>query len=182
MSRLLEHGALSEALTRRCARIVVGEYPPPDLLVMDGGKGQVAVAANVLEEQGLHGVPTIGIAKGPERKAGEEDIVFPDREAVLNLPSDHPGLHLLQQIRDEAHRFAIQGHRARRAKHANQPGPRIGRAAHHLQRLALAGVHRQHLQLVRVRVRCGSKYFRHREAREFLGRILEPLDFDPERI
>jgi excinuclease ABC subunit C len=111
-----DYAAMREALSRRCARIVAGEYPAPDLLVIDGGKGQVAVAANVLEEQGMHGVPLIGIAKGPERKAGEEDIVFPDRDTVLNLPSDHPGLHLLQQIRDEAHRFAIQGHRARRAK------------------------------------------------------------------
>jgi excinuclease ABC subunit C len=111
-----DYAAMREALARRCARIVAGEYPAPDLLVIDGGKGQVAVAANVLEEQGMHGVPLIGIAKGPERKAGLEDIVFPDREAVLNLPSDHPGLHLLQQIRDEAHRFAVQGHRARRAK------------------------------------------------------------------
>ncbi|MBK9114075.1 MAG: excinuclease ABC subunit UvrC [Betaproteobacteria bacterium] len=111
-----DYAAMREALTRRCARIVAGEYPAPDLLVVDGGKGQVAVAAGVLEEQGLHGVPLIGIAKGPERKAGQEDIVFPGRAAVLNLPPDHPGLHLLQQIRDEAHRFAIQGHRARRAK------------------------------------------------------------------
>jgi excinuclease ABC subunit C len=111
-----DYAALREALTRRCARIVAGEYPPPDLLVIDGGKGQIAVAANVLEEQGMHGVPLMGIAKGPERKAGQEDIVFPDREDVLNLPADHPGLHLLQQIRDEAHRFAIQGHRARRGK------------------------------------------------------------------
>ena len=111
-----DYAAMREALSRRCARIVAGEYPAPDLLVIDGGKGQVAVAANVLEEQGMHGVPVIGIAKGPERKAGEEDIVFPDRDAVLNLLPDHPGLHLLQQIRDEAHRFAIQGHRARRAK------------------------------------------------------------------
>ena len=111
-----DYAAMREALTRRCARIVAGEYPAPDLLVIDGGRGQVAVAANVLEEQGMHGVPLIGIAKGPERKAGEEDIVFPDRDDVLNLPSDHPGLHLLQQIRDEAHRFAVQGHRARRAK------------------------------------------------------------------
>jgi len=111
-----DYAAMREALTRRCARIVSGEYPAPDLLVIDGGKGQVAVAAGVLEEQGLHQVPLIGIAKGPERKAGEEDIVFPGRDAVLNLPPDHPGLHLLQQIRDEAHRFAIQGHRARRAK------------------------------------------------------------------
>jgi len=111
-----DYAAMREALTRRCARIVAGEDPAPDLLVIDGGRGQVGVAANVLEEQGMHGVPLIGIAKGPERKAGEEDIVFPDRDTVLNLPSDHPGLHLLQQIRDEAHRFAIQGHRARRAK------------------------------------------------------------------
>jgi excinuclease ABC subunit C len=111
-----DYAALREALTRRAARIVAGEFPAPDLLVIDGGKGQVAVAAEVLAEQGLHDTRLIGIAKGPERKAGEEDIVFPDRAAVLNLPSDHPGLHLLQQIRDEAHRFAIQGHRARRGK------------------------------------------------------------------
>ena len=111
-----DYAAMREALTRRCARIVAGEFPAPDLLVIDGGKGQVAIACEVLAEQGLHDTRLIGIAKGPERKAGEEDIVFPDRAKVLNLPPDHPGLHLLQQIRDEAHRFAIQGHRARRAK------------------------------------------------------------------
>lgn len=111
-----DYAAMREALSRRCARIVAGEYPAPDLLVIDGGKGQVAVAAAVLEEQGLHQVPLIGIAKGPQRKAGLEDIVFSDRDQVLNLPADHPGLHLLQQVRDEAHRFAVQGHRARRAK------------------------------------------------------------------
>jgi excinuclease ABC subunit C len=114
-----DYAAMREALTRRCARIVAGEYPAPDLLVIDGGRGQVGVAADVLAEQGLHQTPLIGIAKGPERKPGLEDIVFPGREAVLNLPADHPGLHLLQQIRDEAHRFAIQGHRARRAKARN---------------------------------------------------------------
>jgi excinuclease ABC subunit C len=111
-----DYAAMREALTRRATRIVAGEFPAPDLLVIDGGKGQVAVAADVLAEQGLHDTRLIGVAKGPERKAGEEDIVFPDRDPVLNLPPDHPGLHLLQQIRDEAHRFAIQGHRARRAK------------------------------------------------------------------
>jgi excinuclease ABC subunit C len=114
-----DYAAMREALSRRCARIVAGEYPAPDLLVIDGGRGQVAVAAEVLAEQGLHQTPLIGIAKGPERKPGLEDIVFPGREAVLNLPPDHPGLHLLQQIRDEAHRFAIQGHRARRARKRN---------------------------------------------------------------
>jgi excinuclease ABC subunit C len=111
-----DYAALKEALTRRVARIVAGEYPAPDLLVIDGGKGQVGVAAEVLAEQGLHGTHLIGIAKGPERKPGLEEIVFPDRVAPLTLPPDHPGLHLLQQIRDEAHRFAIQGHRARRGK------------------------------------------------------------------
>jgi excinuclease ABC subunit C len=114
-----DYAAMREALTRRCARIVAGEYPAPDLLVIDGGRGQVSVAADVLAEQGLHQTPLIGMAKGPERKPGLEDIVFPNREHVLNLPPDHPGLHLLQQIRDEAHRFAIQGHRARRAKARN---------------------------------------------------------------
>jgi excinuclease ABC subunit C len=111
-----DYAALREALTRRFARIVTGEYPAPDLIVIDGGKGQVGVALDVLTEQGLHQTPLIGIAKGPERKPGEEDIVFAGRSDVLNLPPDHPGLHLLQQIRDEAHRFAIQGHRKRRAK------------------------------------------------------------------
>ena len=114
-----DYAAMREALTRRCARIVAGEYPAPDLVVIDGGRGQVGVASEVLAEQGLHQTALIGIAKGPERKPGLEDIVFPGREAVLNLPPDHPGLHLLQQIRDEAHRFAIQGHRARRAKARN---------------------------------------------------------------
>jgi len=111
-----DYAALREALSRRAARIVAGEYPAPDLLVIDGGKGQVGIAAEVLAEQGLHTTKLIGIAKGPERKPGLEEIIFPDREAPLHLPPDNPGLHLLQQIRDEAHRFAIQGHRARRGK------------------------------------------------------------------
>jgi excinuclease ABC subunit C len=111
-----DYAALREALSRRAARIVAGEYPAPDLLVIDGGKGQVGIAAEVLAEQGLHTTKLIGIAKGPERKPGLEEIISPDREAPLHLPPDNPGLHLLQQIRDEAHRFAIQGHRARRGK------------------------------------------------------------------
>ncbi len=111
-----DYAALREALTRRAARIVAGEYLAPDLLVIDGGKGQVGIAAEVLAEQGLHSTKLIGIAKGVERKPGLEEIIFPDRDAPLHLPPDNPGLHLLQQIRDEAHRFAIQGHRARRGK------------------------------------------------------------------
>jgi excinuclease ABC subunit C len=111
-----DYAALREALTRRVARIVAGEYPAPDLLVIDGGKGQVSVAAEVLAEQGLHATRLLGMAKGPERKPGQEEIVFADRPEPLHLPPDHPGFLLLQQIRDEAHRFAIQGHRARRGK------------------------------------------------------------------
>ena len=84
--------------------------------MIDGGKGQVASPPRCWRSRACTTTPLIGIAKGPERKPGQEDIVFPDRDDVLNLPSDHPGLHLLQQIRDEAHRFAIQGHRARRGK------------------------------------------------------------------
>ncbi len=111
-----DYAALREALSRRAARIVSGEYLAPDLLIIDGGKGQVSVAAEVLAEQGLHTTKLIGIAKGVERKPGLEEIIFPDRDAPLHLPPDNPALHLLQQIRDEAHRFAIQGHRARRGK------------------------------------------------------------------
>ena len=111
-----DYAALREALTRRAARIVAGEYAAPDLLVIDGGKGQVGVAAEVLAEQGLHATRLLGMAKGPERKPGLEEIVFPDRPEPLHLAPDHPGFLLLQQIRDEAHRFAIQGHRARRGK------------------------------------------------------------------
>ena len=86
-----DYAAMREALTRRCARIVAGEFPAPDLLVVDGGKGQVAVAAEVLAEQGLHDTRLIGIAKGPERKAGEEDIVFPDRDRRAEPSVRPPG-------------------------------------------------------------------------------------------
>jgi excinuclease ABC subunit C len=111
-----DYEAMREALSRRFARIVSGESPIPDLVIIDGGRGQVQVAVQVLAEAGLPDVALIGIAKGEERKPGLEEIVFPNRAEPLHLPADHPGLHLLQQIRDEAHRFAIQGHRARRQK------------------------------------------------------------------
>ena len=111
-----DYAAMREALTRRFARIVAGESPLPDLLIIDGGKGQVGIATAVLAEVGLPDLPLIGVAKGEERRVGMEEIIFPNREMSLRLPPDHPGLHLLQQIRDEAHRFAIQGHRARRQK------------------------------------------------------------------
>ena len=111
-----DYMAMKEALTRRAARIAKEEVPRPDVWVIDGGKGQVGIAASVLAEAGLHDIILFGSAKGVERKKGMEQIVFLDREDAIRLPTDHPGLHLIQQMQDEAHRFAIMGHRAKRAK------------------------------------------------------------------
>lgn len=111
-----DYEAMKEALTRRAARIAKEEVPRPDVWVIDGGKGQVGIAGTVLAEAGLHDIVLFGSAKGVERKKGMEQIVFPDREETIRLASDHPGLHLIQQMQDEAHRFAIIGHRAKRAK------------------------------------------------------------------
>jgi excinuclease ABC subunit C len=111
-----DYGAMREALTRRYRRLAAGEGKLPDLLLIDGGRGQVAVARSVLAELGVGEVEVVGVAKGPGRKPGLEQLVFGDRREPLRLPTDHPGLHLIQQIRDEAHRFAITGHRARRGK------------------------------------------------------------------
>ena len=118
-----DYMAMKEALTRRAARIVKDEVPRPDVWVIDGGRGQVGIAAAVLIEAGLHDIILFGSAKGVERKKGMEQLIFPDREAPVRLPPDHPGLHLIQQMQDEAHRFAIIGHRAKRAK--NREGSAI---------------------------------------------------------
>ena len=88
----------------------------PDLVLIDGGKGQVGAARAALEELGLHQVCVVGVAKGPERKPGMEELIIEAESRSLQLPPSHPGLHLIQAIRDEAHRFAIVGHRARRGK------------------------------------------------------------------
>jgi excinuclease ABC subunit C len=111
-----DYGAMRQVLDRRYRKIVEGEGKLPDLILIDGGKGQVSSAFQVLGELGLSDLPMIGVAKGEERKAGLEQLVFPERQEALRLQADHPGLHLIQQIRDEAHRFAISGHRNRRAK------------------------------------------------------------------
>ncbi len=111
-----DYAAMRDALTRRYRKIAAGEGNMPDLILIDGGKGQLAVAEEVMAEVGLSDVRLIGVAKGAERKAGLEQLIFPGGEKALQLPADHIGLHLIQQIRDEAHRFAITGHRARRGK------------------------------------------------------------------
>jgi excinuclease ABC subunit C len=111
-----DYAAMRDALTRRYKKVAAGEGKRPDLIFIDGGKGQLGVAVEVMQEVGLADILLVGIAKGEERKPGLEQMFFPDREAPVALKKDHAGLHLLQQIRDEAHRFAITGHRARRGK------------------------------------------------------------------
>lgn len=111
-----DYAAMRDALARRYKKIAAGEGKLPDLIFIDGGKGQLGVAVEVMQEIGLPDIQLVGIAKGEERKPGLEQLFFPEREAPVGLNKDHPGLHLLQQIRDEAHRFAITGHRARRGK------------------------------------------------------------------
>jgi excinuclease ABC subunit C len=111
-----DYAAMRQALTRRYQKIASGEGRRPDLILIDGGKGQVGVAHEVLSELGLNEIELVGVAKGPERKAGLEELIFADERKPIQLGADHVGLHLIQQIRDEAHRFAITGHRARRGK------------------------------------------------------------------
>jgi excinuclease ABC subunit C len=115
-----DYAAMRVALTRRYQKIAAGEGKRPDLILIDGGKGQVGIAHAVLSELGLNEIELVGVAKGPERKAGMEELIFADDRLPIQLAPDHPGLHLIQQIRDEAHRFAITGHRARRAKTRTQ--------------------------------------------------------------
>ena len=115
-----DYAAMSQALTRRYRRLQVeqsdGAGRFPDLLLIDGGKGQLGVAESVLDELGVEDVRLVGVAKGEERKPGKERLFLSGQEAPTILPADSLGLLLIQQIRDEAHRFAITGHRQRRAK------------------------------------------------------------------
>lgn len=111
-----DYAAMRQVLDRRYRKVVGGEGKLPDLILIDGGKGQISSAVSVMEELGLGQVALVGVAKGEARKPGLEQLVIPGRPDSVQLPKDHPGLHLIQQIRDEAHRFAITGHRGRRAK------------------------------------------------------------------
>jgi len=124
-----DYAAMRQALSRRYTRLKKGEGKLPDILLIDGGKGQVSEAESVMEELQITGVTLLGVAKGPARKPGEEQLILsaalsPGKELLREdapriLPADSPALHLIQQIRDEAHRFAITGHRQRRAKARN---------------------------------------------------------------
>ncbi|MBA3730953.1 MAG: excinuclease ABC subunit C, partial [Gammaproteobacteria bacterium] len=115
-----DYAAVRQALTRRYTRLKTGEGKLPDILFIDGGKGQVRQAVEVLEELQVAGVTIIGVAKGEGRRPGLESLIASDRRTPVVLSANSPALHLVQQIRDEAHRFAITGHRQRRAKSRTQ--------------------------------------------------------------
>ncbi|MBI2294790.1 MAG: excinuclease ABC subunit UvrC [Betaproteobacteria bacterium] len=135
-----DYAALREALSRRYRKIVAGEGRVPDMVLIDGGKGQLGVASEVFAEVGMSEVTLVAVAKGEVRKPGQERLLSPGHGAPIALGKDHPALHLIQQIRDEAHRFAIQGHRARRGK------ARIGST---LERIAGIGAKRRQRLLAR---------------------------------
>ena len=111
-----DYAAMHQALTRRFSKLKDGDGKLPDILLVDGGKGQMAMAREVLQELAVPELILLGVAKGVTRKPGLETLYLNDAEHEFTLPADSPALHLIQQIRDEAHRFAITGHRARRGK------------------------------------------------------------------
>jgi excinuclease ABC subunit C len=113
-----DYAAMHQALERRFRRAVEENGVLPDLLLIDGGAGQVAQAHAVLGDLGIGSVVVVGVAKGPERRPGDEELLLPDGRA-LRPGAESPGLQLIQQVRDEAHRFAITGHRGRRQKARN---------------------------------------------------------------
>ena len=110
-----DYAAMSQALHRRYTRIKKGEGQIPDILFVDGGKGQLHEAERILEELQIVGVTMVGVAKGTTRKAGLESL-FVSGGPEVDLAPDNPALHLIQHIRDESHRFAITAHRNRRGK------------------------------------------------------------------
>lgn len=111
-----DYAAMHQALTRRFSKVKDGEGKLPDVLLVDGGKGQLAMAREVLQELAVPDLILLGVAKGTTRKPGLEVLYLNDAEHEFTLPGNSPALHLIQQIRDESHRFAITGHRARRGK------------------------------------------------------------------
>ncbi|MCG7931039.1 MAG: excinuclease ABC subunit UvrC [Candidatus Thiodiazotropha lotti] len=115
-----DYAAMGQVLERRYRRVKKGEVPLPDLLFVDGGRGQLASVNDCLQGLGVSGLILVGVAKGADRKAGMEQLFLLGRKSPIILPADSPALHLIQQIRDEAHRFAITAHRQRRQKSRNR--------------------------------------------------------------
>ncbi|MCG6976850.1 MAG: excinuclease ABC subunit UvrC [Acidiferrobacterales bacterium] len=115
-----DYAAMTQALTRRYRRMKEGEGKWPDIVLIDGGKGQLSRAEEVMRELQVREVKLIGVAKGPGRKPGLEQLFLSGQKLATILPADSPALHLIQQVRDEAHRFAIAGHRHKRGKARRQ--------------------------------------------------------------
>jgi excinuclease ABC subunit C len=111
-----DYAAMHQALGRYGARIASGERPPPDLLLIDGGPGQVDAAVRALAESGVEGLTVVGVAKGADRRPGQERLHLAGDPTPIVLEPDSAALHFIQRVRDEAHRFAITGHRRRRAR------------------------------------------------------------------
>ena len=111
-----DYGAMHQALLRHGARIASGERARPDLLLIDGGAGQVDAAVSALAEAGCPGLAVVGVAKGADRRPGQERLILPGEPIAIVLQPDSAALHFIQRVRDEAHRFAITGHRRRRAR------------------------------------------------------------------
>ncbi|MDX1635272.1 MAG: excinuclease ABC subunit UvrC [Marinobacter sp.] len=115
-----DYGAMRQVLTRRYKRMMAGDGKRPDLVFIDGGKGQLNVAREVFDSLGIDDIPLIGVAKGVTRRAGMEQLIDALTGDVFRVPADSPALHLIQHIRDESHRFAITGHRKGRDKKRRQ--------------------------------------------------------------
>lgn len=115
-----DYAAMAQALERRYKRVSAGEVPVPDILLIDGGKGQLQAVKTILAEMALPDMLILGVAKGAERKAGLEVLIRGDTGTELRLPANSPALHLIQHIRDESHRFAITAHKQRRDKKRRQ--------------------------------------------------------------
>ena len=111
-----DYAAMEQAIRRRYTRLMKGEGKLPDILLIDGGKGQIGIAKSVLADLGVIGVIVLGVAKGTTRKPGMETLILADQNNKVIARPQQAALHLIQQIRDEAHRFAITGHKQRRDK------------------------------------------------------------------
>ena len=115
-----DYAAMEQAITRRYKRALKEEAVLPDVLLIDGGKGQLSSAVKILKELQVTGVLLVGVAKGEGRKSGLETLFVEGRKIGIQMPANSPEMHLVTQIRDEAHRFAIAGHRGQRAKSQTQ--------------------------------------------------------------
>ncbi len=147
-----DYGALAQAVQRRYGRTGAGSRPLPDLILVDGGRGQMARVGSVLQGLGLGTIPLLGVAKGEGRRAGYEKIYRPEGLQPLAWTAHSGAFRLIQQVRDEAHRFAIAGHRQQRGRQQSRSvldsiaglGPRRRRALLQqfggLQGVARAGI------------------------------------------